>query len=459
MLRLLVPLALAVLAALPARADTLRLDATGCVNLALENNRAIAAARARLDEAVAGKGAAFGSFLPQVNATATYTRLGTVSEFVMGSPVLGRYQFPVRDPQGNVIGYTDSLPVIAGYRFDTLQLGGADNFVLRGTVQQTFFTWGKLVNAYRIAGLSADLQRAAFDQARADVRVQAVDGFFRTLLARKTAALMAESRDQLQRHVGRVQALYDNGLATRLDLLRATVGLTNLKAQLAQVENGATLAEAALRTVIGVEDDRALALDDSLALGDTAVNVDAAIDAAFRNRPELAQLKSAARMAELGVRIARTANLPNAFAALNFDYKNPVGFTAGWGTDWNVTAGVSWPLFTGGANLAKLRQARARERQARVALAQVEDGVRLDVRAQAAAVQAEVRNCGYQYENVGVAATALELAETRYANGLLTNLEYLDTQLALMQAKLALLNSLANYQVARARLARATGER
>jgi outer membrane protein TolC len=459
MLRLFVPLALAVLATLPARADTLRLDANRCVELALENNRAVAAARARLDEAVAGKGAAFGSFLPQVNATATYTRLGTVSEFVMGSPVLGRYQFPVRDPQGNVIGYTDSLPVIAGYRFDTLQLGGADNFVLRGTVQQTFFTWGKLVNAYRIAGLSADLQRAALDQARADVRVQAVDGFFRTLLARKTAALMTESRDQLQRHVGRVQALYDNGLATRLDLLRATVGLTNLKAQLAQVENGAILAEAALRTVIGVEDDRPLALDDSLALGDTAVDIDAAVDAAFSNRPELVQLKSAARMAELGVRIARTANLPNAFAALNFDYKNPVGFTAGWGTDWNVTAGVSWPLFTGGANLAKLRQARARERQARVAVAQVEDGVRLDVRAQAAAVQAEARNVGYQTENVGVAATALGLAETRYANGLLTNLEYLDTQLALMQAKLALLNSLANYQVARARLARATGER
>lgn len=458
MLRLLVPLALAALAALPARADTLRLDAAGCVALALQNNRAIAAARAKLDEAVAGKGAAFGSFLPQVNASGTYTRLGTVSEFVMGSPVLGRYQFPVRDPEGNVIGYTDSLPVIAGYRFDTLQLGGADNFVLRGTVQQTFFTWGKLVNAYRIAGLSADLQRAALDQARAEVRVQAVDGFLRALLARKTAALMTESRDQLERHVARVQALYDNGLATRLDLLRATVGLTNLKAQLAQVESGTALAEAALRIVIGIDPEQPLAFEDSLALGDTTVDVDAAIAAAFRNRPELVQLRSAARMAELGVRIARTANLPNAFAALNFDYKNPVGFTAGWGTDWNVTAGVSWPLFTGGTNLAKLKQARARERQARVALAQVEDGVRLDVRAQAAAAQAEARNVGYQGENVGVATTALELAETRYANGLLTNLEYLDTQLALMQAKLALLNSLANYQVARARLGRATGE-
>jgi outer membrane protein TolC len=169
-------------------------------------------------------------------------------------------------------------------------------------------------------------------------------------------------------------------------------------------------------------------------------------------------LRKAARIAELGVRIARTANLPNAFVQANASYKNPVGFSAEWGPDWNATAGVSWPIFTGGANLAKLKAARSRQRLAQVALAQVEDAVRLDVRAQAASVHAEAQNVGYQTENVGVAQTALELAETRYANGLLTNLEYLDTQLALMQARLARLNSLANYQVARAKLARATGE-
>lgn len=460
MLRLLIPFLLAAMAAPPALADTLVLDAGRCVELALQNNLAIAAARARLDEAASGRRAAFGSFLPQVSATGTYTRLAKASSLTMYSAHDTIMTVPVFDPEGNYIGQT-GVPVRVPVGVDSfsLKLSNENNYALTGTVQQTLFTWGKLVNAYRIAGLSEEIQDAALDAARADVKVQAVQSFHGALLAQKTAALMAESREQLTRHVARVQALYDNGLATRLDLLRATVGLTNLKAQLAQVENGAALAAAALRTVIGIDEGQAIVLADSLWADTATVDVDAALARALEGRPELVQLRKAARIAELGVRIARTANLPSAFVQANGSYKNPVGFSAEWGPDWNATAGISWPIFTGGANLAKLKAARSRQRQARIALAQVEDAVRLDVRAQAASVQAEAQNVGYQTENVGVARTALELAETRYANGLLTNLEYLDTQLALMQARLARLNSLANYQVARARLARATGEK
>jgi outer membrane protein TolC len=150
--------------------------------------------------------------------------------------------------------------------------------------------------------------------------------------------------------------------------------------------------------------------------------------------------------------------LPNAFAQVNGSYKNPVGFSAGWGTDWNATVGVSMPLFTGGSNLARLKQAEARCRQARVALAMVEDGIRLDVHAQVLALNQESKNMKYQGKNVEVAEAALGLAEQRFQNGLLTNLDYMDSQLALTQARVSYLNALANYRVARAKLQKAVGE-
>lgn len=447
------------LIAVSAGAETLRLDADRCVQLALQNNRAIAAARARLDEAAAGRGAALGAMLPQINATAAYTRLGTVNEFTLLTPVYGRFPLRVYDPAtGQVIGYTDSIAMPIGADTSRLKLGSADNVVLRATVQQTLFTWGKLLGAYRIAGLTAEIQRLALQQARADVKIQAIEAFWRAKLARAGVALLTESRSQLDRHVRRVQALYDNGLATRLDLLRASVGLTNLRAQLAQAENGARLAEAALRSVIGISDTVPIELADTLFVTGTPVSLDSATELALSRRPELAQLRRALRIARIGKDIARTANLPTAFAQFNYDYKNPVGFTPGWGDDWNVTAGLSWPVFAGGSNLAKLRQARARERQALISLEQVEEAIRLEVKAQTLAVAAEAENVAYHTENVSVARTAVELAETRYANGLLTNLEYLDAQLALMQAEMARLNALASYRIALARLARATGE-
>jgi OMF family outer membrane factor len=435
--------------------DTLRLDAAKAVEMALQNNRQIALARARLDEATAGRGAAFGAFLPQVSASGTYTRLGTVSSFPM--PKYGLFPLRVYDPQsGKVIGYTDSVLVVVGA--DTLMLGSYNNFALTGTVQQTLFTWGKLRNAYRISGLNVDLQQQAAAQARSQVRVDATSSFYQALLARKTVDVMNDALRQLKGHVGQVQSLYDNGMATKLDLMKATLGLQQMEAQVSQIENGAELAQAALLNTLGLDPGTPVSFSEDLTPDTMTVDLDQATKQALAKRPELLQLRDAARMAGLAVSISKTANLPTAFAQANGYYQNPVGFAPDWGTNWNATVGISMPLFTGLANVNKLKQAKARERQARVGLALAEDGIRLDVQASVLSLNQEARNRAYQQKNVEVAEAALGLAEQRFQNGLLTNLDYMDSQLALTQARVAYLNALANYQIAKARLQKAVGE-
>jgi outer membrane protein TolC len=87
----------------------------------------------------------------------------------------------------------------------------------------------------------------------------------------------------------------------------------------------------------------------------------------------------------------------------------------------------------------------------------VEDGVRLEVKALALALSQEAKNAAYQQKNVEVAEAALGLAQASYENGMLTNLEYMDSQLALTQSRVSYLSSLANHRIAQAKLRRATG--
>lgn len=438
-------------------AGTLTLDASRAVELALENNHALRQAAARVEEAAAGKAASFGAFLPQVSATGSYTRLGTVSEFSMVGPRYGRFPLQVYDSDGNLIGYTDSTAQVIGMDTLELALGGADNFVIRGTAQQSLFTWGKLLNAWRIAGLGLDIEQQGLRLARQQVRSRAVEGFYQALLGQEMVGLMRQSYAQLERHIGQVQALYDNGLATGLDLRRARVGLSNLGSRLARVESGAELALAGLRNVTGIPPDTPLALEGDIEYQPSRVTLDDALASARAERPELNQLRAALRIADYGVRIARTANLPTLFAQFNYDYKNPVGFSRGWGTDWSFTAGASVPIFTGGTNLNRLRQARARERQARVLLDMTEEALALEIRALHTRLEQERRNIELQAENMELAREALEMAERAYENGLITNLEYLDTQLALTRSRKEHLGSLANHRIARAELFRAMG--
>lgn len=456
--RVLTRLLLTALALSLAGAETLELDVDRTVELALANPDLVEMTAARLQEAVAGRTVAFASFLPQLSGTGTYTRLAKVNEFTLLAPHESVFGVPVFDPQGSYLGSTVPIPVAVGVDTYRMSLGSANNYVLRASLSQTIFTWGKLLNAWRIANLNLDIQQEAARQSRAQARVQAIETFYQAMLAQRLVELMHESEAQLQRHVEQVERLCNNGLATRLDVMRARVGLTNMRAQVTRAETGAELALSALRHVTALAPNTPLKLVGEIGPETTSLDLDLLTNSALQRRPELIQLRRSVQVAELGKRIAQTAGLPAAFATLNYDYKNPVGFNAKWGADWNVTAGVSWPVFTGGANLARLKQAAAREQQARIAVRMLEEAVRLEIQAQLAALKQEQQNLVYQAQNVELAEEAMKLAEQRYQNGTLTNLEYLDTQLQLVQARVSYLSSLAACRIARARLARATGE-
>jgi outer membrane protein TolC len=445
---------LAKLAFPPTQVDTLRLDVDMAVDLALKNNHGVQLAKNKLQEASAGKGVAFGSFLPQISATGTYYRVAKPNE--LGFAKYGAIQFPVIGTNDDTIGYTAPIYTVVGET--TYALGSNDNYVLRGTLQQTLFTWGKLINAYRIAGLSFNIEQEAYRQAQSQTRVQATEGFYGAILAQKMAELMKESYDQLKRHVDQVQAVYDNGLARKLDLMRAKVGLTNMQVQLAQIENGSKLALSSLLITIGLKPETPITLSGDLEFTPFPVDFNQALDTAFVKRPELLQLRKTAQIADLATRIALTANLPTAFAQFNYIYENPVGFSNEWGTDWNLTLGLSMPIFTGFSNLNKIKQAQAQRRQARLGVALLEDGIKLEVQSLVNTLDQEVENIKNQKENVDVAEEALKIAETSYQNGLITNLEYMDTQVALLQSRVNYLNSLVNHKIAKAKLLKAIGE-
>lgn len=138
-------------------ADTLVLTVEQAVELALKNNYQLKQNEEKVQEAAAGKGVAFGNFLPQVSLSGSYTRLGTVNQFEMVAPVYKMLPLRVYDPiSGQIIGFTDSVPLPVGADTVRMALGSQNNYLLRGTVQQTLFTWGKLINAYQIAGLSLE---------------------------------------------------------------------------------------------------------------------------------------------------------------------------------------------------------------------------------------------------------------------------------------------------------------
>jgi outer membrane protein TolC len=440
-------------------AETYNLTIDDAVNLALDRNEAVLAAQARLKERRADKGVAFSSFLPSVDLQGTYTRLGRVSEFTMLAPHDTIAPLPVYDTNGNIIGFTQPFLQTIGADTMSLPLSQHDNYLLRTTIKQTIFTGGKVLNAYNITRLNYGIGSEQLVKTVDSVQFNVVQSFYTTLTAGEGVKLIRESYAQLERHVTQVQALYDNGIITKLDLLRAKVSLVNLKTQMIRAENGDQLSRDALKIAIGLKPEDEVDVTGSLEYSPYDVPLDSVLKLSAERRPELKMMKNAVEISRKVLNIEWAGFSPNVFAALNYDYKNPVGMGAAeWGTDWNVTVGFTMPIFSGFSRASKIDQRKAQLKQAQYSLQLVEKGLELEVKAAFLNLKQEEEIFKFQEDNRRTAEEAFKLADEQYKSGLITNLEYMDTQVALLSAKTEYLSSLSRYLIARAKIAQLTGE-
>jgi outer membrane protein TolC len=189
--------------------------------------------------------------------------------------------------------------------------------------------------------------------------------------------------------------------------------------------------------------------------------VEGLVARAIEGRPEIAGLRSRAAAAEAGIRIARSANRPQASLTAGYDYARPnmriLPLTNDWNDTWSVGVNVSILAFDGGRASAATAEALARAEAARHQLEELERIVRLDVTSRVlelstrrAALEVAERNLEAARENVSV-------SQDRFREGLIPSSELLDSQSRLLQSGLDRTTSAVQLQRARANLDRAVG--
>ncbi len=433
--------------------DTLHLKLEDAKLLCRENNQTILIAKERIVEKSAEIGIARAAFLPSLSLQGSYTRLGEIPAFMMEVPEYTITPLNVYDFNGFPAGYTEPITVMTGVDSMDLEMGASENYLLRGSLQQPLFTWGTLLNSYRIATINYDIEKENYRKTVNDVMLQVTQSYLGAYLTQGALELMRESYDLMEEHVSQVRALYENGMAQRLDLLRANVELTNLRTQVLRAERDREIAFSALKMSIGVSDDVNIVLDVDLDYRPYNVALEEAFSYALNKRPDFMAFRLTKDLTEKALAIEKAQNKPSLALIYNYDYKKPLSFSEeGWGTDWNITLALSMQIFQGGSHYARIKKRRSQLRQLDFSLTQFEEAIRLEVKTNFLLLEQEEEILSYQEENVAQAEEALELAEEQYNNGLITNLEYMDTQLALTRSKLEWLSSLVSYSIAKEKL-------
>lgn len=129
----------------------------------------------------------------------------------------------------------------------------------------------------------------------------------------------------------------------------------------------------------------------------------------------------------------------------------------GWENYWNAGATLSFPLFEGWRIKGKIIQEKAALRQVKLVQRDAEEKVKLEVKQALLNLKDADELVKSQAENVKQAEEGLRLAQLGYEQGVHTQLEVLDTQLALDSARKNYAEALYAHILAKVMLERATG--
>jgi len=221
-------------------ADTLSLDITQAIHLALENNHDLVISQYKIDEATSGVRSARTNFLPKLKAQATYTRLDEIP--YLDASAFGNMFAPLQAPFQDLVdkGYLDpsTLAGLSGAGGGgKIYMGDDDNYNINLSLQQPIFTGFRLINNLKITNYQRSSAKLLGQRTKETVRQQVTQAYWDLLSTQEFVNVTEEAIRQLESHVTDLKNLLEVGMVIENDLLRAKLALSNVRLQDVKVRN------------------------------------------------------------------------------------------------------------------------------------------------------------------------------------------------------------------------------
>ncbi len=293
--------------------------------------------------------------------------------------------------------------------------------------------------------------------ARQQLLFQVTQAYFGLQLAQENLAVVQQARHTAAAHLKIAQTRFQAGTVVHSDVLSAQVHLAKVTQEEMTAASQVQIARSALATVVGRPEagERPLAPAPK-APAPLPPKLDDLKQTAQETRPDLQRLTLAARVAQQEYAKARLNYLPrlHVVAEYDVDQRRLFGSSA---DSYTVMALLNFNLFNGLTDLAKVRETRAKETQARDLKRDLEDRVRHQVTEAILNLKTAQARLGVAEKAVAQARESLRLIRLRYESGLTILVDLLNAEDATKNAELSRVAALFDTYLAQAGLDLALG--
>ena len=397
-----------------AMAAPVELSLDESIIMALQNNPSIKIADADLESAKWGINAAKGAKMPSISLTHSDTRKKSTSSIITNA-------------FSNEI--TMSLPL---------------------------YTGGKLEAGVETAKLTYKVNDLAVEESKQQVKLDATTGYYTILQTMNALKVSQDSVAMMDAHLKNVQAQYGVGIVAKSDVLRSEVELADYQQKMIIAQNNYDLAISKFNNVVGLPLETEVKVKDVLQHVKYELSLADCITYAEAHRPENIQADYAVAIAKQAVKSAKSDKLPTVKASASTGWSDK-DFPGTEDNNWAVGLTASWNAFDSGVTSAKIKQSNSAVAKALQQAKQTKDSVQLEVRQ----AYLNMNEADKRIETTQVAVEKAEedykIAGVRYSAGVGTNLDVIDAQVALTDAKNNYIQAMYDYNTSKADLDKAMG--
>lgn len=432
------------------------------IKIALEKSSSIQEAEQSLKSATAQVDQAYGNAYPSIDLSVQYARTFGVSDVEESASISEMLDASAdmndRIIAGTLDGMMYGLNAMKGFRWGT-QVGLSANQVL--------YAQGKVTTGTKIAKAYKRLSEVTLDQEKMQIRFDVEKAFDQVIYLDSAVAIYEASIEQAKKHLDFVNQSFESGLVGELDRVRAELQVDELSSGLESTKKKQLLAKNALLNTMGLSWTSDVSFKGDLrdpssyngALPDTSM-------AGIRKRrKELILLDASEEMRELNVKIEEGGYKPMVILGGSISYAHGGNRWNDWkAPNWDdniskkVYLSVTMNLFNGMQTRENITMAKTDLRKAQIQKESAERGIRLEVESAVSSWEDAQKQILIRTRQVDLAKRNLELTEAAYGVGKSPQLDLLDANLSLRNAKLDYMSAVVDWNTAYNALLKATGE-
>jgi len=218
------------------------------------------------------------------------------------------------------------------------------------------YSGGKIESLIDQAEANKQISLNDLEKEKQKIIYKVTEAYYQVLQTEGIERVSAQAVKQMQAHLKSSEALLKEGMIAPIDLNQIKSQLSNLEHNLIKAENGHKLTMYNLNSIIWIDLNTELVLENNLSYEPCEINLEQALIQARENRPEIMNIAQQRRIMEEMVDVAKSNRRPQ------------VIFSAESGIiGWQAMIVAEYSFLDGGVNKAKIDQAE-------INLAQVDQG-------------------------------------------------------------------------------------